>query len=53
LAVNGAYDATDLVAKLRAYHNAAQTSDDKKKADLKYEYISDECTNVLYEYMSV
>jgi T-complex protein 1 subunit alpha len=31
LAVNGAYDATDLVAKLRAYHNAAQTNDNKKK----------------------
>eukprot|EP01087_Luapelamoeba_hula_P015709 TRINITY_DN4720_c0_g1_i1.p1 TRINITY_DN4720_c0_g1~~TRINITY_DN4720_c0_g1_i1.p1 ORF type:complete len:554 (+),score=107.82 TRINITY_DN4720_c0_g1_i1:64-1725(+) len=30
LAVNAAHDATDLVAKLRAYHNAAQ-SDDKKK----------------------
>jgi len=30
LAVNAAHDATDLVAKLRAYHNAAQT-DDKKK----------------------
>jgi T-complex protein 1 subunit alpha len=25
LAVNGAYDATDLVAKLRAYHNSAQS----------------------------
>jgi len=32
LAVNGAYDATELVAKLRARHNAAQT--DKSKKDL-------------------
>jgi len=30
LAVNGAYDATDLVARLRAYHHAAQTAPDKK-----------------------
>mmetsp|Transcript_4376 Transcript_4376/g.6888 ORF Transcript_4376/g.6888 Transcript_4376/m.6888 type:complete len:547 (+) Transcript_4376:27-1667(+) len=30
LAVNGAHDATDLVAKLRAYHNAAQTNTNKK-----------------------
>lgn len=29
LAVNGAHDATDLVAKLRAYHNAAQTNPSK------------------------
>jgi len=29
LAVNGAFDATDLVAKLRAYHNAAQTNEQK------------------------
>lgn len=28
LAVNAAKDATDLVAKLRVFHNAAQTSDD-------------------------
>ncbi len=34
LAVNGAYDATDLVAKLRAYHHAAQT--DPTKAKFKY-----------------
>jgi T-complex protein 1 subunit alpha len=34
LAVNGAFDATDLVAKLRAYHNASQT--DAKKAEYKY-----------------
>jgi len=26
LAINGAFDATDLVAKLKTYHNAAQTS---------------------------
>ena len=30
LAVNAAKDATDLVAKLRAYHHAAQTKPDKK-----------------------
>ena len=30
LAVNGAHDATDLVAKLRAYHNASQTNEAKK-----------------------
>jgi len=29
--VNGAHDATDLVAKLRAYHHAAQTNPDKAK----------------------
>lgn len=31
LAVNGAHDATDLVAKLRAYHHAAQTNPEKSK----------------------
>lgn len=30
LAVNGAYDATDLVAKLRSYHHAAQTNPEKE-----------------------
>lgn len=35
LAVNGAYDATDLVAKLRSYHAASQ-SGDADKADYKY-----------------
>lgn len=30
LAINGAYDATDLVAQLRAYHTASQTDDSKK-----------------------
>lgn len=30
LAVNAAKDATDLVAKLRAYHHTAQTKPDKK-----------------------
>lgn len=30
LAVNAAKDATELVAKLRAYHHAAQTKADKK-----------------------
>lgn len=35
LCVNGAVDATDLVAKLRAYHNTAQT-DSSKAAAFKY-----------------
>jgi T-complex protein 1 subunit alpha len=30
LAVNAAKDATELVAKLRAYHHTAQTKEDKK-----------------------
>jgi T-complex protein 1 subunit alpha len=30
LAVNAAKDATELVAKLRAYHHKAQTQADKK-----------------------
>merc|ERR1712078_590371 len=30
LAMNAAKDATDLIAKLRAYHNKAQTDDSKK-----------------------
>jgi T-complex protein 1 subunit alpha len=34
LAVNGAYDATDLVARLRSFHHAAQT--DSKKVDCKW-----------------
>jgi T-complex protein 1 subunit alpha len=34
LCVNGAHDATELVAKLRAFHNAAQT--DESKADYKW-----------------
>ena len=34
LSVNAAHDATDMVAKLRAHHNAAQT--DETKADLRY-----------------
>ena len=37
LAVNAAKDSTDLVAKLRAYHNAAQsTSGEKEKQALKW-----------------
>lgn len=38
LAVNAAKDSTDLVAKLRAYHNAAQTcpAGDPKKALKNY-----------------
>eukprot|EP00455_Lapot_gusevi_P000271 TRINITY_DN1011_c0_g1_i1.p1 TRINITY_DN1011_c0_g1~~TRINITY_DN1011_c0_g1_i1.p1 ORF type:complete len:569 (+),score=246.66 TRINITY_DN1011_c0_g1_i1:69-1709(+) len=35
LAVNGALDATDLVAQLRAYHTAAQTGNEEK-ADYKW-----------------
>jgi len=31
LAVNGAFDATDLVSKLRSYHNSSQTKDEKKQ----------------------
>jgi T-complex protein 1 subunit alpha len=31
LAVNAAQDATELVAKLRAYHNSAQTTEGKKE----------------------
>jgi len=34
LAVNGAYDAIDLTAKLRAYHHAAQTQ--ARKGDYKW-----------------
>jgi len=30
LSTNGAYDSTDLVAKLRAYHHAAQTDNTKE-----------------------
>jgi T-complex protein 1 subunit alpha len=38
LALNAAKDATELLAKLRVYHNAAQKSsgDDEKKKALKY-----------------
>lgn len=36
LAINAAKDATDLIAKLRVFHNAAQKSDDEAKKDLKY-----------------
>ena len=36
LAINAAKDATDLIAKLRVFHNAAQKSDDETKKDLKY-----------------
>jgi len=38
LAVNAAKDSTDLVAKLRAYHNAAQNarSSDESKKSLKW-----------------
>lgn len=36
LAINAAKDATDLIAKLRVFHNAAQTSEDEAKKELKY-----------------
>lgn len=36
LAINAAKDATDLIAKMRVFHNAAQKSDDETKKDLKY-----------------
>jgi T-complex protein 1 subunit alpha len=38
LAMNAAKDATELLAKLRVYHNAAQKTDgnDEKKKSLKY-----------------
>ena len=35
LAINAAKDATDLIAKLRVFHNAAQTSEDSSKKELK------------------
>lgn len=36
LAINAAKDATDLLAKLRVFHNAAQKSDDEQKKELKH-----------------
>lgn len=36
LATNAAQDATDLIAKLKVFHSASQTSDDPKKKDLKW-----------------
>lgn len=36
LTTNAAKDATDLLAKLRVFHHAAQSSDDASKKDLKY-----------------
>jgi T-complex protein 1 subunit alpha len=36
LAINAAKDATDLIAKLRVFHNAAQHADDEAKKELKY-----------------
>ena len=36
LATNAAQDATDLIAKLRVFHSASQTSDDPKKKELKW-----------------
>lgn len=39
LAVNAAQDSTDLVAKLRAYHNSAQTTEGKKEYSM-YAFLS-------------
>jgi T-complex protein 1 subunit alpha len=36
LALNAALDATDLVAKLKVFHHASQTSDDQSKRELKH-----------------
>lgn len=36
LALNAAKDATDLIAKMRVFHNAAQKSEDETKKELKY-----------------
>lgn len=36
LANNASQDATDLIAKLRVYHNVAQTTEDEAKKKLKY-----------------
>jgi len=36
LAINATLDATELLAKLRVFHHAAQTSEDEKKKDYKY-----------------
>ena len=36
LAINAAKDATDLIANLKVFHNAAQSSDDSSKRELKY-----------------
>lgn len=36
LAINAALDATDLVAKLKVFHHASQSSDDQSKRELKH-----------------
>ena len=36
LSLNAALDATDLVAKLKVFHHASQTSDDQSKRELKH-----------------
>lgn len=36
LAINAALDATDLIAKLKVFHHASQTSDDSSKRELKH-----------------
>jgi hypothetical protein len=40
LAVNAAQDSTELVAKLRAHHNIAQTDPTKKELTMYYYFIS-------------
>lgn len=47
LAVNGAHDATDLVAKLRAYHHAAQTQGKKAYMNTGLDLITGKVRNNL------
>lgn len=50
LSTNAAKDATDLLAKLRVFHNASQTSDDPKKKELKWtglDLVNGKCRNNL------
>jgi len=47
LAVNGAHDATDLIAKLRAYHHAAQTQGKKAYMNTGLDLISGKVRNNL------
>lgn len=50
MAINAAQDATDLLSKLRVFHNASQTSDDPKKKELKWtglDLINGKCRNNL------
>ena len=50
LATNAAQDATDLIAKLRVFHSASQTSDDPKRKELKWtglDFTNGKCRNNL------